>query len=194
MYSRNKPSPRYKKLLSEYAAMHEDGRFSGIGCFKWRKQLRTLINETGSKTLIDYGCGHGVHLKEQTVKALFAKLNVFCSSWTEALGVESITGYDPASDQYSILPEGQFDGAICIDVLEHIDENDLPWVIDEIFSYATKFVFLTVATVPAKKNLPNGENAHVTIRDQDWWNTLIDPIAKKYPNIRYFVVFEDGVE
>lgn len=188
-YSRQNPGPRYWELIEEYRKMHEEKHFSGIGVFKWRKEIRKLVHETGARTILDYGSGRAASLDPtRTPKALLAKLGIFCESWEEAIGVESVTPYDPASPEHCVAPTGQFDGVYCIDVLEHIDEHDIPWVLEEIFDYAKKFVFLTIATIPAKKDLPNGENAHVTIRDQDWWNERIAAIGK--PHVRRFIVFE----
>jgi hypothetical protein len=65
---------------------------------------------------------------------------------------------------FSALPEGRFDGVVCTDVLEHCPEEDLPWIVGELFGYARLFVFANVACYPAAKKLPNGENAHCTIR------------------------------
>ena len=192
-FSRESPSPRYTELLEQYRAMHKAKQFSGIGAYKHRRALRRLIRETNAKVLLDFGCGRGLQFASHNAEALLSKLNVFCSSWTEALGVERIVGYDPASEAYSIVPTGKFDGVYAIDVLEHCNETDLPWIIEEIFSYAFKFVFLTVAIVPAKKNLPNGENAHVTLKSQDWWLGLIDEVAKEHPGIRYEVELEEEV-
>ena len=192
-YSRQHPSPRYHNLIDQYREMQADGRFTGIGCFRFRKQLRLLVRETGSRTLLDYGAGRGRHLTPTiNPQALFAKLGIFAESWAEALGVERVTPYDPANPDYATLPLGTFDGVSLIDVAEHIDEDDLPWVLDEVFAYANKFVFLTVATIPAKKTLPNGENCHITLRSPDWWMKLIDGIAKHYPKVRYQVEFENG--
>lgn len=175
--------------------MQDEKKFSGIGAYRFRKEIRTLVKETGSSHLLDYGCAKGGQLAQHhPPKALFSKMGVFAESWMEALDVLRIDGYDPAVVDYATLPLGTFDGCYAIDVLEHLDEADLPWIIEEIFSYATKFVFLTVATVPAKKNLPNGENAHVTLHTPEWWMILIDDIAKNHPNVRYQVVFEDGTE
>jgi hypothetical protein len=175
--------------------MHDERKFNSIGCYRFRKELRVLVRETDSTTLLEYGCAQGTQFaKNHSPKALFSKMNVFAESWMEALGVSRIHGYDPAVADYATLPLGTFDGCYAIDVLEHLDKADLPWIIEEIFSYATKFVFLTVATVPAKKNLPNGENAHITLRSPEWWMTLIDDIAKNHPTVRYQVVFEDGTE
>ena len=47
-------------------------------------------------------------------------------------------------------------------------------VLKDIFSYATKFVFLTISTKPAHKDLPNGENAHCTIKNEGWWREKLN--------------------
>lgn len=193
-YSRQHPSPRYHELLEQYKQMQDEKKFPGIGAYRFRKEIRTLVKETGSSHLLDYACARGVQFSPHHPKALFSKLGVFCESWAEALGVERLDGYDPAVVDYATLPLGKFDGVYSIDMCEHIAEDDLPWVIEEIFSYAKKFVFLTVATVPAKKNLPNGENAHVTLHSPEWWMALIDDVAKQYPHVRYQVIFESGEE
>jgi 2-polyprenyl-3-methyl-5-hydroxy-6-metoxy-1,4-benzoquinol methylase len=33
--------------------------------------------------------------------------------------------YDPGYPKHSALPKGKYDGVICTDVIEHIDEKDL---------------------------------------------------------------------
>ena len=53
--------------------------------------------------------------------------------------------YDPAYPKHSKLPKGKYDAVICTDVIEHIDEKDVDWILDEIFSYGRKFVLLTIA-------------------------------------------------
>ena len=65
--------------------------------------------------------------------------------------------YDPAIPEYEILPDGQFDGVISFDVLEHIPKQDLEWVITEIFSFSKKIVFLNIACYPAGVILPDGK-------------------------------------
>jgi hypothetical protein len=192
MYSRQQPSPEYEKLVALCTQMHAQGYFSGQGCFKCRKQIRALVKETGSKTLLDYGCGKGLQFREGDAKKLHAKLKVYCDSWQEALGVDSILGYDPACEPYAALPVGQYDGCYCIDVLEHIPDADVHWILDEIFSYARKFVFLTIATVPAKKTLPDGRNAHITLREPGWWLGLCEQTARQYPGIRWQLELENG--
>ena len=47
-------------------------------------------------------------------------------------------------------------------------------VVDEIFNFAREFVYLKVSCCPAKKTLPNGENAHCTIQPPDWGILIFD--------------------
>ncbi len=68
--------------------------------------------------------------------------------------MKAIALYDPAYTPYMALPQGKFTMAsICTDVLEHCPEQDIPWILSELFSYATRFVFANIACYPAKKTL-----------------------------------------
>lgn len=53
---------------------------------------------------------------------------------------------------------------ICTDVLEHCPEEDIPWIVDELFAFARKFVYANIACFPARKQLPSGGNAHCTVK------------------------------
>jgi hypothetical protein len=53
--------------------------------------------------------------------------------------------------------------------MEHIPEEQIPHVFKQISQSATRFVFLAIATDLAIALLPNGENAHCTIKPLDWW-------------------------
>ena len=61
--------------------------------------------------------------------------------------------YDPAVPQFEKKPfyeeSRKFDLVICIDVLEHIPQSDLPRIIKEIFDYSDKYVFATAAVKEA---------------------------------------------
>ena len=72
---------------------------------------------------------------------------------------------------------------ICTDVLEHCPEEDLSWIVEEIFNYARRFVYLNVACFPARKTLPSGENAHITIREPDWWHAFVASCAAGHPEL-----------
>ncbi len=101
--------------------------------------------------------------------------------------MDEIRCYDPCYQPFNKLPDGKFDAVISTDVLEHCPEEDIPWIIDEIFGYANRFVFANVACYPAKKRLPNGENAHCTIRPPEWWEGILRETSARYSGIDWEV-------
>jgi hypothetical protein len=46
-------------------------------------------------------------------------------------------------------------------------------------------VFANVACFPARKRLPNGQNAHCTVRTLKWWRPLIERAARDRPEVLY---------
>jgi hypothetical protein len=57
----------------------------------------------------------------------------------------------------------------CIDVLEHIEPEFVDNVLDDLHRLTEALLFCTICTVPALKTLPDGRNAHVTVRPIKWW-------------------------
>ena len=97
--------------------------------------------------------------------------------------IDEVRCYDPSYDRYSALPEGQFDGVISTDVLEHCIEDDIPWIVEEMFSYATRFVYAAIACYPAMAMLPTGENAHTTVRPPEWWDAIFAAANARHPSV-----------
>ena len=194
-YSRAHPSPRYQELTRLYRQMHEQGEnflgippeqtFPGQSLPPQAARIKRLIDATGSRRILDYGSGKGqqYQARDITLPGVPGQWPSIQAYW----GVDEIVCYDPAYPPYSELPRGAFDGVISTDVLEHCPEEDIPWILDEIFSYARKFVFANVACYPAKKRLPTGENAHCTIRPLKWWEEQIHAVARKHPGVNYEV-------
>ena len=189
-FSRANPSPRYRELVALYARMHVEGEtrlgipaektFPGQSLFAHLGRIKRLIEATDSRTILDYGAGKGLQYRPQ--KIMVGGVHV-ADGVAEYWDVDEVRCYDPGYAPHSARPEGTFDGVICTDVLEHCPEEDVPWILEEIFAYAGRFVYLNVACYPARKTLPNGENAHVTVRPAEWWRERVQAAAR--PEIRF---------
>jgi hypothetical protein len=59
-----------------------------------------------------------------------------------------------------------------------------------MFSYARRFVFACIACYAAKSTLPNGENAHTTVRSSAWWHDLFTAVAAKHPGVIWKIFTE----
>jgi hypothetical protein len=159
-----------EELKDLYRDMHQEGHFSGAGCLNYRAEIRSLVRQFDTNSVLDYGCGKGRQFRMKPIP-LNHKLRVYAESWQDALGVEYLEGYDPCYPKYAKRPRSTFDGVYCTSVLEHVMEQDVPSVLTDIFSFAEQWVFITVGTTLAKKDLPGEENgnAHVTLKPVTWW-------------------------
>ena len=189
-YSRDNPSPRYIELQALYRAMHEQGEvflcvppeetFPGKSLPPQAARIKRLIEQTGAQTLLDYGSGKGLQYGPINFKDGTGR---HWPSIIDYWDIDEVVCYDPCYAPFSRLPEGRFDGVISTDVLEHCPEQDVEWIVDELFGYATRFVFANVACYPAQKRLPNGENAHCTIKPAEWWVDILGEASARHPGV-----------
>jgi hypothetical protein len=137
-------------LASLYTEMHSKGAFPGDS---WRVHvdtLRRLVPQIDGKTILDYGCGRLGGLSRE-------------------FG-ERVIPYDPFVAQYSTPPwDKKFDVVFSSDVFEHMKLSAIDELLERIRAARPEFVFLNISTRPAHKLLPNGANAHLTVRPAAWW-------------------------
>lgn len=175
-YSRDTPSPRYRELLGFYSRMHSEGdpdqnippdqMFSGQSLLSHASFLKQLIDGFAVRSVLDYGAGKAGGYRDVAFKlADGSKVRGVQAYW----GVDEVALYDPGYPPYATLPDRRFHAVICTDVMEHIPEQDLDWVIDELFDRAERLVYACIATYPAHKLFPDGSNVHVTLHPADWW-------------------------
>lgn len=172
--------------------MHKDGipqqgiagedLYHGDSLLKHLGKIKRLVKSSKARTLLDYGSGKG---RGYTRRDFALPSGETIPSIAEYLGIDAVRCYDPAVPEHWDLPETPSDIVISTDALEHCPESDLPWIVEEMFDLANAAVFANVASYPAKKELPSGENAHATQRRADWWDALLKDIATRHPNIRY---------
>ena len=138
------------ELIEQYRQLHAAAVY-GATSIKNLRFLRPEIKLLRPRSILDYGCGQS---------RLLEGLN---------LGYPAeLIRYDPAIPAYSHKPVIAVDLLINVDVLEHIEEADLDAVIGEMASLCRNALII-VDTKPASMVLPDGRNAHVTIRPHAWW-------------------------
>jgi hypothetical protein len=152
--------------IEQYKQYHlENTNYGNGGCLKFYLQhIIDLVQDWNAESILDFGCGKAEGYLEH--------------KHHEHWGIMPSL-YDPAIPEYQNIPEGTFDGVISFDVMEHIPKEQIPETFDQIFSRADKFVFLGIATSPAKAVLPNGDNAHCTVEPIGWWEEMVHKHAPK---------------
>ena len=157
-----------------YTAMHANEKlFAGNSIKVHVAAIAELVKGTKPRSLLDYGCGKGYQYLAKRVHEAWGGLLPHC--------------YDVGVRQLSVKPEGAFDGVICTDVLEHIDEPDVDGILGDLFASISdqpgwiSFAYLAIACRPSRKKLPDGRSAHLTVREPDWWDRKLERFAR--PNL-----------
>ncbi|MEZ5924503.1 MAG: hypothetical protein R3D57_08960 [Hyphomicrobiaceae bacterium] len=149
------------QLIDYYRSTHAR-RVYGTSSVKYLRFLRPWIGLIQPGSVLDYGCGQS---------RLIDVLGL-------AEGVQRWR-YDPAIPGYATRPAEAADLLINIDVLEHIEEPDLDGVLADMAALGRR-ALIVIDTVPAKHRLPDGRNAHVTLKSHDWWR---ERLLRHYPEV-----------
>lgn len=139
-------SEGYKALLQR---THAESPGWGTTAHKAAARVKGVIAPS-CRTILDYGCGKG------TLRPLLESQTV------------TVDEYDPGIPGKDTPPIGPYDLVVCIDVLEHLEPETVDAVLDDLFRLGTD-VFLIIDTIRAKKTLPDGRNAHLTVKGLSWW-------------------------
>jgi len=195
-YSRTAPSPRYAELQGYYKSLHNDGdslrgyrpeeMFDGRSLKPHTATIKHLLMSYRAASLIDYGCGKAMGYDNVELNLPDGRK---VNGLREFFAPAQITLYDPGYAPFNKYPEKPADGLVSTDVLEHIPEADIGWVLDEMFRLGQRFVFCTIACYPARKLLPDGSNAHVTLQPPSWWIERLEAASAHFDHRDYVAVF-----
>lgn len=186
LFTRERPSAEFHDLLELYRRMHDAGAFPGQRLKHHLDPVRALIAETGARTLLDYGAG-----KAEGYARLPGEPEASPLRAVEAWPGVVVRCYDPGVAAFADPGSEAVDGVISTDVLEHLSPWDVPWVLDEMFARARRFVFAVAACYPAVKTLPDGRNAHSALMPHDWWRARMREAARARPGPRWRLGCDD---
>lgn len=153
----------------ELLAMHEGswgttgGLYAGDTVVAFLKEFPTI------KTILDYGCGEG-ELKQ----------------WVEDAGItdKQWTLYDPGITKFSERPKGKFDLVITTDVLEHVEEEMLNDVLDDLNKLTGKYLYNEIACYfagPCFESGPyKGQDIHINLKLPCHWSLSLNRSEMKF--------------
>ena len=142
-------SEEYRNLQRE---LHRDPNY-GKASLTYASTVALVMQQRGYTEVLDYGAGKG-RLGPAVAEHMDRDI--------------SVIHYEPTVPEWSGRPAPcRF--VACIDVLEHIEPELLPNVLDDLKRVVAEFGLFTVATGPAGKFLSDGRNAHLIQKPAEWW-------------------------
>lgn len=171
------PTALSDRISPEYLAVQRDlhessTEYGTTGAMRARAVLK-VMNDIGAHTVLDYGCGKG--LLKQAIQEL------------DPASAAVVREYDPAIPGKDAEPE-RADLVVCTDVLEHIEPEKLPNVLEHIRCLGDWMAFV-ISTRAALKTLPDGRNAHILLRTPEWWR---EELSKCF-DIQNFDIQDNGI-
>ena len=144
-------SSEYKVVLVD-THHNTDNTWGGGHSVDKLPKYEGLLKSLDVKTILDYGCANG-------------KFKVFMNKHKPTYTVYE---YDPGIKGKDQLPNPA-DFIVCCDVMEHVELDLLPNVMDHLKSLVLKGGFFNISTKDAITILADGTNAHKIVRSGDWW-------------------------
>lgn len=148
-----------KAYQEQLAQLHNSDKKFNHGA-KAYKIVESFIKEYKPTTLLDFGCGKGRLI--EVIAELHPEVTV--------------AGYDPGNPNFQQLPDYPVDTVISTDAIEHIEPKYLDVTLKTINDKMQRCGFFRIACYPAKKNLPDGRNAHLIVESPEWWRDKIKNI------------------
>ena len=156
---------------------YEDGvrkHLSGYENYKWMPtrsipEALDIKENFNFKTCVDYGCAKGFLVNALRI--------IGCEAYGEDISEYAIENCHPNVKDYLSLPsENFYDLLICKDVLEHIEEEDLPGILKNIRKKSDQFFFVIPLGDYDRFRIREYEVdvTHVTKKDEEWWINLFE--------------------
>jgi cyclopropane fatty-acyl-phospholipid synthase-like methyltransferase len=143
---------QYQHQLSQ---LHQGGKFDNG--YKAYPIVKDFLLQYQPTTLLDFGCGQG-----GLIRAIVENhANIKCD------------GYDPGNKNFNQLPSQIYDAVVSTDAIEHIEPVYLDETLRTISNKIGRCGFFRIACYPAKKQLPDGRNAHLIVKLPEWWREKI---------------------
>ena len=154
------------KDLELYKQMHKNAPSYGATGGRYIHRVIEHIEKYKPETILDFGCGKGCLKNALKMKQL------------------EIDEYDPAIKGKEKILKDKYDLIITTDVLEHLYEEEIEQVCKEFLSLSPETMFHVICTRKADALLPDGSNAHKTVKPIEWWKQKME----SYLNYRALVV------
>lgn len=147
-----------KNYKDQLAYLHQAGKFNNG--HKAYNIVKDFIKQYQPTSVLDFGCGQGGLIA--AIKELHPDITV--------------AGYDPGNPKFQQLPKRPIDTIISTDAIEHIEPDYLDDTLRTINEKMQRCGFFRIACYPAKKQLPDGRNAHLIVELPSWWRSKIQTI------------------
>jgi len=177
LFDREAPSRVFRERLERLAALPRSEMGSGIGVSgELAGAVEDLARRTKASSLLELA--PDLHGDDEQRPGRFGL------ELERRLGLLELLGRTET--------EERFDGVLCVDGLEDLPAWDVPWLVEELFRRARRFIFVAVRcpeSRPRRRFLvpPQG-----TVHTPEWWRSHFEAAARRHPEISWQLMTARG--
>jgi mitochondrial fission protein ELM1 len=135
--------------------------------------LAQLLEECEAQSIID------CRIKTASLRPILALTPATIAS------IEKVTEFDPTARSNKSPATPKADAIICLDTLEFVPDDDVPWLLRQLFSDADRLLYCEVQNTPPRLDLANGSRISRHSRTLDWWQYQFALVARHFPAVRW---------
>ena len=93
--------------------------------------------------------------------------------------------FDPTVSVAGTGEPRSVDAVVCHDILEFVPNDDIPWLLESLFSRARGLLFCHIDQSSGNQNLNNSIAIRRRTRTIEWWQYQFELIARHHPSVRW---------
>lgn len=100
-----------------------------------------------------------------------------------ASGIERIISLDPTKPVAADVSPESVDAVVCLEMLEYVPDEDVPWLLQQLFSRAKRLLYCGVDETPQSPAVGGRVLRHK--RTAAWWQYEFELVARHHPSVRW---------
>ncbi len=177
-------SPDYARLYHEYWSRPD--RWGSSSFSDPAGLCDRVLKACGGGRMLDVGCGMGVLVHALLKRGVDAQGVDVSQLTVDHANTQAPGRFRTASGLGLPFADGEFETVICTDVLEHLEESDVPAFVRELARVTRRGLFVTLSTA-----IDRDRRWHLTIRDRQWWERqFIEAGLRRHPRSQLVVEYE----
>ena len=159
------PSQSYYDALEACKVHHASSKtYSGSFLRPHGPFIKEIIDRLGCKSILDYGCGKCIQ---------YDWVNPNNGMTLEQYWGIEVTKYDPAYPPVAEEPVGKFDLVLCTHTLGAIPADSVPWVVDRLYSLASKAIYVAEKLDEVRKKIHSDATVFPRQWTADRWRSVL---------------------
>lgn len=100
-------------------------------------------------------------------------------------GIEQLVEFDPTAHLEQAASSECVDAVVCLETLDFVPDDDIPWLLRQLFERSKRLVYCEVSNKPASQYLANGARLDRRNRPVEWWQYQFELVARHFPAVRW---------